>query len=450
MVPLFCVILGLVGAQNFTQKVFYYNQTIDHFHIPVQEAGVFSQRYYVIDDYWNVASGPIFLYLCGESECKGVTSTTKSLFPLQVAKENAARYISLEHRYYGVSIPINNTGLFQQIFQYHDVDQALADIAQFIRYMNFQMQEIRKTTIPPKWVVIGGSYAGALSAWFRTRYPNLATAAWASSAVVRPILDFSDFDKQVYISTAKSGQNCVDSIKSVNNLIQSQYIAGNMTVITDLFNATSVFSNDPDQITVLWYIADTMAEMVQYGKRVELCQALNSASSPWDKLKQVSIVGNTYGLANPNAYAVSALKNLNIAQNVMDRQWWWQQCQQFGWLQTPSEYQMRPSYLNMTFWNWYCQQIYSYPGGITLPNTNITAAGLSYKANNIVYTNGSEDPWQWASNNAVSTEARPILKIECDFCGHCIDFKTPNSTDPASLTRARTYIKAYIAQWLRS
>ena len=41
-----------------------------------------------------------------------------------------------------------------------------------------------------KWVVVGGSYAGGLSAFFRTRYPDLVVGAWASSAVINPYSDF--------------------------------------------------------------------------------------------------------------------------------------------------------------------------------------------------------------------------------------------------------------------
>jgi len=44
-------------------------------------------------------------------------------------------------------------------------------------------------------VVVGGSYPGAMSAWFRSRYPHLTVASWASSAVVQPIIDFQQYDK---------------------------------------------------------------------------------------------------------------------------------------------------------------------------------------------------------------------------------------------------------------
>lgn len=42
--------------------------------------------------------------------------------------------------------------------------------------------------------MIGGSYPGAMSAWFRYKYPHLTVGALASSAVINSILDFKQFD----------------------------------------------------------------------------------------------------------------------------------------------------------------------------------------------------------------------------------------------------------------
>ena len=44
------------------------------------------------------------------------------------------------------------------------------------------------------WIVCGGSYAGALSAWFRSLYPGLVNMAWASSAVIEAEVTLPKFD----------------------------------------------------------------------------------------------------------------------------------------------------------------------------------------------------------------------------------------------------------------
>ena len=58
------------------------------------------------------------------------------------------------------------------------------------------------------WVIVGGSYAGALSAWFRSKYPHLTIGSISSSGVVLAIEDFKMFDEQIYISAEKSGDFC--------------------------------------------------------------------------------------------------------------------------------------------------------------------------------------------------------------------------------------------------
>ena len=58
----------------------------------------------------------------------------------------------------------------------------------------------------PRWLVTGGSYAGALTAWARLKYPHLYHAALASSGVVHVIKDFTDFDRQVGAGAGTSWQ----------------------------------------------------------------------------------------------------------------------------------------------------------------------------------------------------------------------------------------------------
>ena len=86
-----------------------------------------------------------------------------------------ARLWIIEHRYYGTSQPMADWSI--ENLDLLTSEQALADFANFLTSKNSDMPT-RQT------IVIGGSYPGALSAWFRYSYPDLAVASWASSAVV--------------------------------------------------------------------------------------------------------------------------------------------------------------------------------------------------------------------------------------------------------------------------
>ena len=66
----------------------------------------------------------------------------------------------------------------------------------------------------PDWVVIGGSYPGALSAWFKSQYPTHAIGAWSSSGVINAIYDFHLFDNSLYTSMSKSGEDCPNQVIS--------------------------------------------------------------------------------------------------------------------------------------------------------------------------------------------------------------------------------------------
>lgn len=57
--------------------------------------------------------------------------------------------------------------------------------------------KLNRTDIENPWFVFGISYAGALSAWFRLKFPHLTCGSLASSGVVNAILDFYQYDQQV-------------------------------------------------------------------------------------------------------------------------------------------------------------------------------------------------------------------------------------------------------------
>jgi hypothetical protein len=57
------------------------------------------QRYWAIEDYFNPKIGPVFLFICGESTCKGVPATRQ--WVVSLAQQLQGLVLVLEHRFYG-------------------------------------------------------------------------------------------------------------------------------------------------------------------------------------------------------------------------------------------------------------------------------------------------------------------------------------------------------------
>ncbi len=66
-------------------------------------------------------------------------------------------------------------------------EQALKDLAYFLDEVN--NNKLYGVNRNP-WISVGGSYPGAMSAWFRYKYPHLTVGSIASSAVILAIEDF--------------------------------------------------------------------------------------------------------------------------------------------------------------------------------------------------------------------------------------------------------------------
>ena len=101
-----------------------------------------------------------------------------------LGKQYSALLISVEHRFYGQSIPYGN--VTTENYKYLTVEQALADLAAFTAYF----KTISPSTAIAKWVAFGGSYPGALSSWYRSAYPSLTVGSLSSSGVVNCIIDY--------------------------------------------------------------------------------------------------------------------------------------------------------------------------------------------------------------------------------------------------------------------
>ena len=76
-------------------------------------------------------------------------------------------------------------------------------------------------------MTIGGSYPGALSAWFKSKFTS-ADVAWSSSGVIEAIQNYSMYDYDLYQATSRSGPSCPEVIHNVTQYIELA-ITGKLT-----------------------------------------------------------------------------------------------------------------------------------------------------------------------------------------------------------------------------
>ena len=85
-----------------------------------------------------------------------------------IAEKQGGATIVLEHRYFGLSNPVPDLSVPN--LKYHTVAQAIADLAYFAQTAVLPMPGGDGVSAPnTPWVLVGGSYSGALVAWTMDR-----------------------------------------------------------------------------------------------------------------------------------------------------------------------------------------------------------------------------------------------------------------------------------------
>ncbi|KAI6044409.1 serine carboxypeptidase S28-domain-containing protein [Pisolithus marmoratus] len=126
--------------------------------------GTFEQRYWMDWEYYK-PGGPVILMTPGEVNAQNYTGhlTNDTINGLIAQQQNGATIV-IEHRFFGLSNPYPD--LSSQSLAVLTIQQAIDDLVYFAQQANLPMpggDNVKPDTTP--WILIGGSYSGALTAW---------------------------------------------------------------------------------------------------------------------------------------------------------------------------------------------------------------------------------------------------------------------------------------------
>lgn len=341
----------------------------------------FKHRYFKNDKYWDRENGPIFINLCGEYVCN---VNPDRMYPWQLAAKYKALMLVVEHRYYGKSQPVENWETPN--LAYLNTEQALADLAGFV-------DSFTRDYPNRKVLIIGGSYPGAMSAWFRLKYPHLADASWASSAGVYPVMDMWKYDEHVWTATSKHSLECPDVIKNLTEVANEYLFEPHTPESKEHFLAIFGADISFDDGDMSYYFADIFATSVQYGGRTKLCNLMSEIKGlpEEDQLNHLKEHADSVGVKVKD-YDRRLLNQTAIDPMGWGRQWTYQYCTQFGLFQIPGKYhKLRLSILNHYWWETLCKDLFGVKLGLQRTLDHFT--GHKFAGTKTIFTNGIDDPW---------------------------------------------------------
>ncbi|XP_042343077.1 thymus-specific serine protease [Plectropomus leopardus] len=441
------------------------HQQLDHFNR--QDLSTFPQRFFVNDAYWQRLDGPVFLFIGGEGPI--FEFDVLAGHHVDMAEENGALLLALEHRFYGDSI--NADGLKTENLADLSSQQALADLAVFHQYISQSFNLSHRNT----WISFGGSYSGALSAWFRGKFPHLVYGAVASSAPVKATLDFSAYSNSVGLSLMNEAvggsEKCLTGVRDAFAAVEA-LMSRNVSQVAVDFGCCQIPKDLDDQIELMQNLADIIMGTVQYNEEGvlmsinDICGVMTNKSEAYEgemeaynrlvKLAQIyHSTGEEPCLDISHERTVKELMNTSVhSGRRAERQWTYQTCTEFGFYQTCEDTTCPFSgMVTLRSQAELCSILFgisqhSLPGRIAF--TNAYYGGDNPHTHRVLYVNGGVDPWRELSVVQEWTEeGEEAQTIFIKDAAHCADMLSGRVTDCRLLKKAREEIKKHVVSWLK-
>ncbi|KAJ5390371.1 uncharacterized protein N7496_001439 [Penicillium cataractarum] len=489
------------AASTATSGQSTFQQLIDHKN---PSLGTFSQRYWWNSAWWSGEGAPVILFTPGEEAADEYTGyLTNRTITGVYAQEVKGAVVMLEHRYWGDSSPYLE--LTAENLQQLTLENSIADLTYFAKNVElpFDTNSSSNAQNAP-WVLSGGSYSGALSAWTESTSPGTFWAYHASSAPVEAIDDYWQ-----YFSPVQEGMptNCSRDISRVVNYIDKINESGSkkqVQELKDLFGLGDIehfndFASALENGPWLW---QSNSFYTGYSGFFEFCDYVENVENGTSKIpgsdgvglhkalqgyarwfKNVYFPGScaNYGYwtdesttACFNTYnASSPIFTDTSVNNTVDRQWQWFLCNEplFYWQDgAPSGVSSLVSRtVNAEYWQRQCSLFFPEVNGYTFGSAkgkteaevNAWTKGWELTdTTRLIWANGQYDPWRSAGVSSSfrpggpleSRESAPLNVIPGGF--HCSDLIVKNGAVnegvqkiiDAEVAQIKTWVEEYYKQ----
>lgn len=446
---------------------------------------LFSQKYYICHspsihtttEKRNPAA--LFFYLGNEAPVELYLNNTGLMWEL--AERFDAVLVFAEHRYYGESKPCFNETTWdirgraqKEHLQWLTSEQAMADYAELI--WELRQDYFKDPHLPV--IGFGGSYGGMLATWFRLKYPHLMAGAIAASAPIwtyygeDPPADSESFAAIVTRDASEQGGSapaCADNVrkawKTLFSLGKSGHGRKGISEAMRLCNDSMLESEEDVMGLAEWamsawdymamgnypypssYILNGDGTLPAFPVRVACGHLSEPDLKGSDLLTALSSAIGVFYNHSQALHCFSTGTGPNNATSEVEDYWSFQFCtEQF----MP---QSRDGKLDMFFPQAFvrkaaikeCEKQWgvtpdTYKASIEWGGRDITTAS------NIVFSNGSLDPW--SGGGVLKNLSDTLIAVIIPEGAHHLDLMFSNELDPPSVSEARNIEAQYIAKWI--
>lgn len=426
-------------------------------HFMAYDTRTYPMRYYYNDEF---AGDNIVIFVGGEWAI--TEGWTQGGLAYEMAQQMRAGLFYTEHRFYGSSRPFADSDLPNLSFL--TIDQALADLAQFIQHVKSDAFEDGRYK-NAKVALVGCSYAGTMATWMRLAYPHVVDAAFSDSGPLHAQENFPEYLEVVAEAIREQGgETCVSNIEeAMRQLVQLLDTTEGPAQVSEMFKTCTPIQAGTalDVATFFWYgITETFAGLVQGaspGDIPDACTVLNDTSvgSHVQRLANyiTSESWNHPCIETRYTQVVANHRNTSFDAYESDmRLWTYQTCVEFGWYQTTNS--TRQPFLHVVpveYFHQMCKDFYSpsfdearLRSGIE--RTNIFFGGLTRLPDNVVSVAGGHDPWSpMGPNRTHAHHNAPVYVVP--GVSHCSAISSTGNSETEELEEVKQAVLRHMHEF---